>query len=106
VLIDAFEREQAYRLAVPTGAAAQAYRNPPIQVALNRLLRHPRVDVVPLDLSLARAAGALCAARGTADVVDATVVLCARVRAGRVATTDPDDLLALDSELELIPPLG
>ena len=106
MLVDVFEREPAYRLAVPAGAAAQAYRNPVAQVALKRLLGHPRVEVVPLDLALARAAGALCAVRGTADVIDASVVLCARSRGGPVATTDPSDLLALDPDLSIVPPLS
>jgi predicted nucleic acid-binding protein len=105
LLVDAFLRNQQLRIAVPTGAAAQAYRQPRTQVALNRLLGHARVDVVPLDLPLARAAGALCAARGTADIVDASVVLCARTRGGRVATTDHDDLRRLDPSIRLIPPL-
>ena len=103
-LLDVFMRGRDHILAVPTGAIAQAYRRPATQAALNRLLRHSRVEIVPLDLTTARAAGALCAARGTSDVVDASVVLCARLRCGRVATTDPRDLLALDPALVVIPP--
>ena len=101
-LVAAFVRQPTFRLAVPAGAAAQAYRDPVRQVALNRLLAHPRVETVPLDLPLARAAGALCAARGTSDVVDASVVLCARQRGGRVASTDPDDLRRLDPDLQVV----
>jgi hypothetical protein len=104
VLMDDFRRDSSSRIAVPTGAAAQAYRRPPTQVILNRLLTHPRVEIVPLDLATARAAGALCATHGTSDVIDASVVVCARTRGRLVATTDPDDLLALDPELRVVPP--
>jgi hypothetical protein len=45
----------------------------------------------------------LCGARGTSDVIDATVVLCARARGHRVVTSDPDDLRRLDSAIPLIP---
>jgi len=43
----------------------------------------------------------LCGVAGTADVIDATVVLCARSRGRRIATSDPDDLRRLDATLIL-----
>ena len=66
-LVDAFRRDQEARIVVPAGAAAQAFRDPPRQARLNALLSHARVRVEPLDLHVARAAGTLCAARGTWD---------------------------------------
>ena len=52
---------------------------------------------------MALAAGELCAASGTSDVVDAAVVLVARRHGGRVATSDPDDLRRLDARLDVVP---
>jgi hypothetical protein len=46
--------------------------------------------------------GQLCGVRNTRDVVDASVVLCARTRKHRIVTSDPDDLRRLDANLELI----
>lgn len=46
--------------------------------------------------------GVLCGVRGTSDVVDASVALCARERAHAVVTSDPGDLRALDPGLRLI----
>jgi hypothetical protein len=45
----------------------------------------------------------LLAASGTADVVDAHVVVCARRAGQRVATSDPDDLRRLDPSLDVVP---
>lgn len=58
--------------------------------------------MVALDDYGARGAGQLCGATGTTDVLDATVVLCAQARGGRVATSDPDDIRRLDPTLALI----
>jgi hypothetical protein len=58
---------------------------------------------VALDRVDATNVGRLLAASGTSDIVDAHVVICAR-RAGQyVATSDPEDLLALDPGLLVIP---
>ncbi len=57
---------------------------------------------VPLDDPEARAAGALCARTQTADVVDASVVLCARSRDHAVVTSDPQDLRRLDARATLV----
>lgn len=103
-LVDAFRRDQEARIVVPAGAAAQAFRDPPRQARLNALLSPARVRVEPLDLHVARAAGTLCAARGTRDVVDASIVVSAHRHGGRIATTDPADLRALDPRLPLVLP--
>ena len=72
------------------------------QVRLARLVRQPTTDIVALDRVEAANVGRLLAASGTADVVDAHVVICAR-RAGQpVVTSDPDDLRHLDPKLKLM----
>jgi predicted nucleic acid-binding protein len=95
-------RETGSRVTVPASALAQAVRRPEQQARLARLLRQPTTDVVPLDRVDATNVGRLLAASGTADVVDAHVVICAR-RAGQQAlTSDPDDLRALDPTLRVV----
>lgn len=91
-------------LAVPVGAVAQAWRGQPRQARLARFLRQRKVEVVPLDDPTARAAGVLCGRAGTDDVVDASVVLCARQRHHGVVTSDPGDLRLLDPTLRLFEP--
>jgi hypothetical protein len=89
-------------LAVPAGVVAQVWRDGRRQARLARLLGAPAVEVVPLDDQGARAAGQLCGVRHTTDVVDASVVLCARVRTHQIVTSDPEDLKRLDPAAELI----
>jgi len=62
------------------------------QAGLARLLR--AVDVRPVEHSDGRAAGVLLAAAGTADAIDASVVLLAGP-GDRILTSDPDDLTRL-----------
>jgi len=90
-------------IAVPSGALAQAWRDGRRQARLARLLGSARVEVAALDDRRARAAGQLCGATGTRDIVDASVVLCARERGHAVATSDVADLKSLDAGLRLIP---
>lgn len=96
-------RARGARLAVPAAALAQVWRGGARQARLAALLRSRFVDVVPLDGSDARLAGQLCGLRGTTDVVDASVVICARRRPGVVLTSDPADLLQLDARLRVVP---
>ena len=90
------------RVTVPASALSQAIRRPERQARLSRLIRQPTTDVVALDRVDAVHVGRLLAASGTADVVDAHVVVCARRSRQRVVTTDPDDLTRLDPTLGLI----
>jgi hypothetical protein len=90
------------RVTIPASALAQAIRHPERQARLSRLIRQPSTDVVALDRLDAIHVGRLLAASGTADVVDAHVVVCARRSAQRVVTSDPDDLSRLDPTLGLI----
>jgi len=84
-------------IAIPAGALAQAWRDGSRQARLAILVSEPGVRTEPLDALTARAAGVLCGRAGTSDVVDASVVLCAR-RQGNAAvvTGDHSDLLRLD----------
>lgn len=90
------------RLAAPAGVVGQAWRDGSRQVRLARLLGSDLVEVVPLDDERARAAGQLCGVAGTRDVVDASVVLCAREHGHGVLTSDIDDLKRLDSSLRFV----
>ena len=94
--------ERGLRLTVPATALAQVVRRPERQVRLGRFVRQPTTDVVELGRVDATHVGRLLAATGTADVVDAHVVLCARRAGQRVLTSDPGDLARLDPSLELV----
>lgn len=87
---------------VPAGALAQAWRDGARQARLSRLLATPEVEIAPLDGRSAREVGQLLARRGTSDVVDASVAICARRRGHAVVTSDPVDILELDPELPVI----
>lgn len=89
-------------LAVPAGVIAQSWRGGTRQSRLARFLRLATVTVVPLDEPQARAAGVLCGRAGTADIVDASVVICARDRGYAVISSDSDDLTALDATLPIV----
>ncbi len=86
---------------IPAGVVAQAFRDGSKQVRLVMLLKETQARVVALDEDTARAAGILLGLRGTNDVVDASVVMCARRHGQPVVTGDPDDLRRLDASLEL-----
>jgi predicted nucleic acid-binding protein len=83
---------------IPAGVLAQALRGPR-QVRLTRLLKHRRTSVVPLDATTAQVIGLLLGARDGDDVVDASVVVCARRHGQPVVTGDPRDLRRLDPKL-------
>ena len=94
--------ETRAKVTIPASALAQAIRRPERQVRLARLLRQPTTDIVDLDRVDATNVGRLLAASGTADVVDAHVVVSARRAGQRVVTSDPDDLRRLDPSLDLL----
>jgi hypothetical protein len=92
----------AWRVTIPVGALAQAVRVPQRQVRLFRLIRSRTTDVADLTMADAIAVGQLLRRTGTADIVDAHVVLCA-ARAGQaIVTSDPKDLRRLDPQATLI----
>jgi len=102
VVLLARAAETRARVTIPATALAQAIRRPDRQARLARLIRQPTTDVISLDSVDATNVGRLLAASGTSDVVDAHVVICARRSGQRVATSDPEDLRALDPTLDVI----
>ena len=94
--------ERGMRITVPATALAQVIRRPARQARIARLIRQPSTDLRALDGPDATATGLLLASRGTADIVDGHVVICAR-RAGQVVvTSDAEDLRRLDPALPLL----
>ncbi|MGH8302172.1 MAG: hypothetical protein ACRET5_11980 [Steroidobacteraceae bacterium] len=79
--------------ALPAAVLAQVWRGRANQANLARFLRGCQV-IADTEL-LARAAGVACGAAGTADVVDALVVVLARELSAPVVTSDADDLRRL-----------
>ena len=76
---------------IPASVLVQYWRNSPRQHAVSRLLKSRTVRVVDLTESHAYAVGAVLAATGSADVVDAHVIVLARaLRATLVVTSDPE----------------
>jgi hypothetical protein len=94
--------ERRISLTVPVGVIGQVWRDGRRQVRLGRLLRSEIVEVEPLDDLRARAAGQLCGVKQTDDVIDASVVLCARSRGDGIVTSDVDDLRQLDTSIRLV----
>jgi hypothetical protein len=94
--------ETGATLAIPAGVVGQSWRDGRTQARLARLLASPIVEIETLDDLRARAAGQLCGVTKTSDVIDASVVLCARARKQAVLTSDVDDLRRLDAGVELI----
>jgi hypothetical protein len=89
-------------IVIPAAVLAQAWRDGKRQARLAHLLKRPMVEVEPLDRTRAFLVGLVCGASGTADVVDASVALCGRVRRLAIITSDPDDLARIDPTLELV----
>jgi len=94
--------EHELPVAIPAGVVAQVWRDGSRQVRIARVLNNEAVEIVALDDVEARRAGMLCGITGTADIVDASVVLCALARGHRIATSDPEDLRRLDRRVVLI----
>ena len=94
--------ERGMRVTIPATALAQAIRNPARQARLSRLVRQVSTDLIALNGTDAAAAGLLLARTGTADVVDAHVVICARRTGQAVVTSDPADLRQIGPDLTLV----
>lgn len=86
---------------IPAGVVAQVFRDGSKQARLMKLLKGTQTRFVALEEETAQAAGVLLGLRGTSDVVDASVVICARRYRQPVVTTDPHDLRRLDPKVEL-----
>jgi predicted nucleic acid-binding protein len=87
---------------VATGVVAQVWRGSVRQHAVVRLLRSEALRTHVLSNSVAYRIGLLLSASGTSDVVDAHVAMLGRSLGAVVLTSDPDDLLRLDSELDIV----
>ena len=89
---------------VPAPVLAQVWRDPRRQAPLARLIGSETTRVDSLDLETAKAVGVICGKSGTADVVDASVVVSARLHGATVVTSDPADLLRIDPALNIEQP--
>jgi len=87
---------------VPAGVVGQVWRGGGRQAKLARLLNAHDVVVEPLTAAGARAAGLLCGAAGTTDVIDASVVLAARRHGATVLSSDRADLEVLDPTIPVV----
>ena len=87
---------------VPAGVVGQAWRGGGRQARLARVLNARDILVEPLTDAGARAAGVLCRAAGTTDVIDASVVLIARRYDATVVSSDRSDLEALDPTIAIV----
>ena len=95
-------RQDGRDIVVPAGVVGQVWRGGSRQARLARLLNAPDVIVESLTDAGARAAGVLCGAAGTADVIDASVVLAARRHHATVVSSDRPDLRQLDPAIPLV----
>jgi PIN domain len=95
-------RQDHRGVVVPAGVVGQVWRAGGRQTRLARLLNAGDVLVEALTDTGARAAGVLCGAAGTADVIDASVVLAARRHHATVISSDRVDLEALDSTIPVV----
>jgi hypothetical protein len=86
LLTKAFERKA--KITVPAVVLAQAWRGNSPMIA--RLLHGCRVEV--LDEIDAKRIGVLLAKSRRSDVVDAAVVVGARLRVDSILTSDPEDI--------------
>ena len=77
---------------VPSPVVAQVSRSPR-QAQLRRLLRG--CEVLALDEPTAHAVGQLLGRSGTADIVDATVVVVAIAQQAEIVTADRNDISQL-----------
>ncbi|MEV6963687.1 PIN domain-containing protein [Hamadaea sp. NPDC051192] len=88
---------------VPVVVLAQAWRGSK-QYGLVEVLKD--CEITPDTDRIGRAAGAACAKSGTADVVDAIVVVTALAKGAAVVSSDPDDLrkiaAALGKKLDIL----
>ncbi len=86
---------------VPAVVVSQAWRDSRRQVRLGEFLAG--CAVTPVGAETAKAAGILCGRAGTADVVDATVVVMAATLGAVIWTSDPDDIRTLTDAQDVKP---
>lgn len=96
LLLKAIDEEQ--KMMTHAGIVGQVWRQPARQARLAKALQS--VDIVPLTVGLARAAGLLLAATGRADVHDAALAVICEPN-DVLVTGDRDDFAALLAEREM-----
>lgn len=84
---------------IPAPVLAQVWRDGARQARLAKFIAADGTIVEPLDELSAKSIGVILGRTGTADIVDASVVLSARRHAAIVLTSDADDLLRIDPDL-------
>lgn len=90
-------------IVIPAGALGQAWRGGGARQARLAILLSGRVvSVQDLTRARAQAAGELCARSGTADIVDASVVVAAWTHGRIVVTSDASDIRRLDPGLTVV----
>jgi hypothetical protein len=89
-------------IVVPTGVIGQVWRDGARQAQIARLIEANGTILEPLDLDVAKLAGAYCGHAGTTDVVDATVVIAARQHHALIVSGDRSDLHRLDPGIQII----
>jgi hypothetical protein len=95
-------RRDGRGIIVPAGVVGQTWRDGPRQARLARLLNSNEVSVEPLTDAGARAAGILCGAAESSDVIDASVVIAARRYGAIVISADRADLVRLDPTVPVV----
>lgn len=88
---------------LPTVVLAQVWRGSARQAPLSVVRR--MCKAVPFTEDVAEAVGQLLALSGTADIVDAAVMVTAMSRDGAVLTSDPRDLQKLADAAGVVVPL-
>ncbi len=98
-------RARGLTVLIPAGVVAEVWRDGARQARIAKLLSAPETRVVALDEARARAIGVLLGSKSRDNVVDASVVLCARERGTNVTvlTSDTKDLRAIDPNLPIVP---
>lgn len=95
-------RMRGVKLAVPAGVIARAWRDGTRQARLAWLLGSDVIETVPLTGVEARLVGKMCGLTGADEVVDVSVVVCARRRGHSVLTSDATELRRIDPDLRLL----
>ncbi len=95
-------RRHARELVVPAGVVAQVWRGGSRQARLARFLAAQGLQVDVLTDAGAKASGIVCGRAGTADIVDASVVVAARRHRATVVSSDRTDLEILDPDVAIL----
>lgn len=94
--------DESPAVVIPAGVVGQVWRDGARQVRVARIVNATKTTVEHLDLTVAKLAGALCGQAGSADVIDATVVLAARTHQAKIVTSDRADITGLDPSVRII----